>query len=82
MVSLSDGKARTITYLAAMIDWGRIGKPISAMKFWQCLCGALSGIVALKDELRASGEILTTASISSPSLRAVALIKTGGTQHP
>jgi type I restriction enzyme R subunit len=53
VVKLSDGKARTIKYIASTTYWSPEGKPISAAEFLERLFGDLSGIVADEDQLRA-----------------------------
>jgi type I restriction enzyme, R subunit len=53
VVKLSDGKARTIKYIASTTYWGPDGKPISAAEFLERLFGDLSGIVTDEDRLRA-----------------------------
>lgn len=52
-VKLSDGRVRSITYLATTTYWGPDGRPMSATEFLQRLFGDLSGIVADEDALRA-----------------------------
>jgi type I restriction enzyme R subunit len=51
-VKLSDGKARTIQYIAATTYWGPDGKPMSAAEFLQRLFGDLATLVGSEDELR------------------------------
>ncbi|RVU36704.1 DEAD/DEAH box helicase [Hwanghaeella grinnelliae] len=53
IVKLSDGKARSIKYIATTTYWSPEGKPISAAEFLERLFGDLSGIVADEDQLRA-----------------------------
>jgi type I restriction enzyme R subunit len=53
VVKLSDGKARTIKYIASTTYWGPDGKPISAGEFLERLFGDLTGIIADEDRLRA-----------------------------
>ncbi|WP_319825818.1 EcoAI/FtnUII family type I restriction enzme subunit R [Thalassovita sp.] len=52
VVKLSDGKARTIIYIATTTYWGPDGKPISAVEFMNRLFGDLSGLIADEDHLR------------------------------
>ena len=52
VVKLSDGKARTIKYVASTTYWGPDGKPISAAEFLERLFGDLSAIIADEDQLR------------------------------
>jgi type I restriction enzyme R subunit len=52
VVKLSDGKARTIKYIASTTYWGPDGKPISAAEFLERLFGDLSSIIADEDQLR------------------------------
>lgn len=51
-VKLSDGKVRSIAYIASTTYWGPDGRPMSAAEFLQRLFGDLSGIVADEDQLR------------------------------
>ena len=51
-VKLSDGKVRSIVYIASTTYWGPDGRPMSAAEFLQRLFGDLSGIVADEDQLR------------------------------
>jgi len=51
-VRLSDGKARSILYIASTTYWGPDGRPMSAAEFLERLFGDLSGIVADEDQLR------------------------------
>ena len=53
VVKLSDGKVRSIKYIAATTYWSPEGKPISAQEFLERLFGDLTGIVADEDQLRA-----------------------------
>jgi type I restriction enzyme R subunit len=53
VVKLSDGKARTIKFIASTTYWGPDGKPISAGEFLERLFGDLTGIIADEDRLRA-----------------------------
>ncbi|MBC8793655.1 MAG: restriction endonuclease subunit R [Tagaea sp. CACIAM 22H2] len=52
VVKLSDGRERSIRYLAATTYWHN-GRQISAQEFMQQLFGDLGGLVADEDELRA-----------------------------
>lgn len=54
VVKLSDGKVRSIKYIAATTYWSPEGKPITAAEFLERLFGDLSGIVADEDQLRAT----------------------------
>jgi type I restriction enzyme R subunit len=51
-VKLSDGKVRTIRYIATTSYWGPDGKPMSAIEFLERLVGDLSGIISDEDHLR------------------------------
>jgi type I restriction enzyme, R subunit len=51
-VKLSDGKVRSIAYIASTTYWGPDGRPMSAAEFLQRLFGDLSCIVADEDQLR------------------------------
>lgn len=52
VVQLSDGKARTITYLSTTSYWGKDGKPISGAEFLKQLFGDLSSMIPDEDRLR------------------------------
>eukprot|EP00438_Fugacium_kawagutii_P002421 Skav225967 [mRNA] locus=scaffold7540:10333:12689:+ [translate_table: standard] len=52
VVKLSDGKARSIQYIASTTYWSPEGKPISAAEFLERLFGDLKGIVTDEDQLR------------------------------
>lgn len=52
VVKLSDGTARSITYIASTSYWSADGKPISAAEFLQRLFGDLSKMVPDEDALR------------------------------
>ncbi len=52
VVKLSDGKERSIRYLAATTYW-HDGRQITAQEFMQHLFGDLDGLLASEDELRA-----------------------------
>lgn len=52
VVKLSDGKARSIQYIASTTYWSPEGKPITAAEFLERLFGDLKGIVTDEDQLR------------------------------
>jgi len=52
VVTLADGKARKIRYIASTTYWSPDGKPISAAEFLERLFGDLSGLIADEDQLR------------------------------
>jgi type I restriction enzyme R subunit len=53
VVKLSDGKERSIRYLAATTYWSNDGRMITAQEFMQQLFGDLDALVTNEDELRA-----------------------------
>jgi type I restriction enzyme R subunit len=53
VVRLSDGKERSILYIAATTYWSNDGRMITAQEFMQQLFGDLGALVTNEDELRA-----------------------------
>src|SRR5690606_22844456 len=53
VVKLSDGRERSIRYIAATTYWSTDGRMITAQEFMQQLFGDLAALVADEDELRA-----------------------------
>ena len=52
VVTLSDGSARRIQYIATTTYWSEDGKPISAQEFMKRLFGDLSAMISDEDDLR------------------------------